>query len=136
MRAKILSAGVVIVERQSCRYLLLRAYNYWDFPKGEVNPGESPIEAALREVEEETSLKSLVFTWGEVFRETEPYGRSKVARYYLAETGEAPVTLTRNPAYGRPEHHEYRWLSYEEARARLVPRLVSILDWAHEVTGC
>ncbi|HSF46800.1 MAG TPA: NUDIX domain-containing protein [Burkholderiales bacterium] len=136
MRTKILSAGLVIVQRGSCRYLLLRAYNYWDFPKGEVDPGEAPMQAALREAEEETSLKALVFTWGDVFRQTEPYGRGKVARYYLAETGEARVTLIKSATLGRPEHHEYRWLRYEEARPRLVPRLVLVLDWAHEVTGC
>ncbi|MGH8579780.1 MAG: NUDIX domain-containing protein [Gammaproteobacteria bacterium] len=33
---------------------MLRAYNYWDFPKGTVEPAEDPFEAACREVEEET----------------------------------------------------------------------------------
>ncbi|NIR58308.1 MAG: NUDIX hydrolase, partial [Gammaproteobacteria bacterium] len=38
MRAQRLSAGVVVVrtDRDGPRYLLLRAYRYWDFPKGEV----------------------------------------------------------------------------------------------------
>ena len=46
------SAGVVVVRRSAggWRYLLLRAYGYWDFPKGEVEPGEDPLEAARREL--------------------------------------------------------------------------------------
>ena len=48
----ILSAGVVVVRREGdvWHYLLLRAYNYWDFPKGIVDAGEDPREAACREV--------------------------------------------------------------------------------------
>lgn len=43
-----MSAGVIIVRRydDEWRYLLLRVYNYWDFPKGEVEPGEDPLAAA------------------------------------------------------------------------------------------
>lgn len=95
MKVKTLSAGMVVTHQvnHECRYLLLRAYNYWDFPKGIVEPTEDPFEAARREVEEETSLRNLDFPWGQVFRETEPYGAGKVARYYLAATQEVAVTL-------------------------------------------
>ena len=76
MKVKRLSAGMVVTHQlnHECRYPLLRAYNYWDFPKGIVEPTEDPFEAARREVEEETSLRNLDFPWGPVFRETEPYG--------------------------------------------------------------
>ena len=35
------------------RYLLLRVFNYWDFPKGEVEAGEDALRAAVPEVKEE-----------------------------------------------------------------------------------
>ncbi|MGH8580190.1 MAG: NUDIX domain-containing protein, partial [Gammaproteobacteria bacterium] len=59
MKVKTLSAGMVVTQQlnHECVYLLLRAYNYWDFPKGTVQPAEDPFEAACREVEEETSLR-------------------------------------------------------------------------------
>lgn len=138
MKVKTLSAGMVVTQQlnHECLYLLLRAYSYWDFPKGTVQPAEDPFEAACREVEEETSLRNLSFPWGEVFRETQPYGAGKVARYYLVAVGEAEVTLPVSEELGRPEHDEYRWLRYGEARALLSARLIAILDWAREVSGC
>ncbi len=133
MQAKTLSAGIIIVRRQldGPRYLLLRAYNYWDFPKGLVEPGEDALTSAIREVEEETTLRTLQFHWGHDYRETPPYGRGKVARYYLAESKDQPVALPVNPELGRPEHHEFRWLDYRQARKQVAPRVQPILDWAH-----
>jgi 8-oxo-dGTP pyrophosphatase MutT (NUDIX family) len=138
MKQKTLSAGIVLLRREqhTCLYLLLRCYNYWDFPKGMVEVGESPLSAACREVCEETSITDLAFPWGQAFVETLPYGRGKVARYYLALTREHKVELPVNPQLGWPEHHEFRWLGYREARALLPPRLLPVLDWAHASTGC
>ena len=132
-----LSAGVVVVrylEGEPC-YLLLRAYRYWDFPKGEVAPGEKPLQAALREVREETSLENLRLRWGEACIETPPYGRNKIARYYVGESARGQVHLPVNPELGRPEHHEFRWLSREAARERLNARLRGVLDWASRRIG-
>lgn len=137
-KSDILSAGVVVVRRRQGepRYLLLRAYNYWDFPKGLVEPGEDPLAAALREVEEETTLTGLRFTWGTEYRETPPYGRGKVARYYVAESPDGEVSLPVSPELGHPEHDEYRWLDYAAGVRLLNDRLRPILAWAHgKVTG-
>lgn len=126
-----LSAGVVVVRgTKAPRYLLLRAYRNWDFPKGEVEPGESALAAACREVAEETSLKGLRFAWGEGYCETPPYAGGKVARYYLAEAPSGEVVLAVNPELGRPEHHEARWVDYDAAQRLLPSRLQPILDWA------
>ena len=134
-RAPRLSAGVVVVRQDggAWRYLLLRAFRHWDFPKGTVEAGERPRAAAVREVAEESGLAALEFRWGDAFCETEPYGRGKVARYYVAESPAGEVHLRVNPALGRPEHHEYRWLGYREARVLLVPRVARVLDWAEAI---
>jgi 8-oxo-dGTP pyrophosphatase MutT (NUDIX family) len=132
-----LSAGVVVARKESgeWKYLFLRAYKNWDFPKGVVEEGEDPLETARREVEEEAGIKDLNFRWGELFRETEPYrsGGKKVARYYIAETSQSQVTFSTNPELGRPEHHEYRWLSFDEVKKRSPKRLLTIIDWADEI---
>ena len=135
--ARILSSGVVVVlwNRDHYDYLLLRAYNYWDFPKGMVEVAESPLQAAVREVEEETALTQLRFRWGDIYRETHPYNQGrKVARYYIAESISAAVTLMPNPELGRPEHNEYRWVNRTEAWNLLTPRVRAILEWANSVT--
>jgi bis(5'-nucleosidyl)-tetraphosphatase len=134
----VLSAGVVVIRRNpsGCRYLLLRAYSYWDFPKGIVEAGEDPLQAARREVREETSLRELDFRWGEDYRETPPYGRGKVARYYVAEAPHGEVRLPVSAELGRPEHSEFRWTTHSEARVLLADRVKPVLDWARQVSGC
>jgi len=40
-----------------------------------------------------------------------------------------------NAELGRPEHDEFRWLPYQEARALLSPRLIPILEWSLDVVN-
>lgn len=82
-------------------------------------------------MEEETTLTELRFLPGEPWRETAPYSRGKVARYYVAEALAGEARLPVSPALGRAEHHELRWATHAEARALLGDRLRPILDWAH-----
>lgn len=132
MKAKKFSAGVVVLRQQAqgWRCLVLRAWRNWDFPKGLVEPGEEPLQAALREVEEETGLTGLELRWGHEYRDTEPYAGGKVARYYVAVAPHGEVILPVSPELGRPEHHQFRWASFEDALRLLPPRLLPILDWA------
>jgi len=133
------AAGAVVFRRgeRGIRLLVLRAYRNWDFPKGRVEPGEDPLAAARREIEEETGLAGLAYPFGEEFKETLPYGeRKKVARYYLCETGEHDVKLPVSPELGRPEHQEFRWVGFDEAEDLLPPRLAGVLGWARAtITG-
>ncbi len=134
----ILSAGIVIVRRQEkeWKFLFLRAFRNWDFPKGIVETGEDPLETAKREAAEETGIWDLHFRWGHIYRETEPYsgfGGKKAARYYIAETECCQVIFSVNPEIGRPEHHEYRWLTYNELLELSPKRLKSIVQWANSV---
>ncbi|GMW06230.1 MAG: NUDIX domain-containing protein [Gammaproteobacteria bacterium] len=131
-RRKVLSCGAVVLRQtpQGWRFLLLRAFNHWDFPKGLVEEDEEPKQAALREVCEETTLDDLVFPWGEEYFETGPYSRGKVARYYLAETRRTDVAILPNPKTGSAEHMEFRWCSLAEARRLAAPRVREVIGWA------
>jgi len=134
MNAPNRAAGAVIFRRSEhgIRLLVLRAYKNWDFPKGMVEPGEDALAAARREVHEETGLTDLDYPFGEEFRETVPYAADKIARYYLAQAYVEKIVLPVSPELGRPEHHEYRWVSFDEAEDLLPPRLAPILDWARK----
>jgi 8-oxo-dGTP pyrophosphatase MutT (NUDIX family) len=133
MNEQILSAGVVVVRRadEGWRVLLLRVYNYWDCPKGLVEPGEDALTTARREVREETTIADLDFAWGTKHIDTAPYGREKkVARYYVARTAMSSISLPVNPVLGKPEHHEWRWCNFENAALLVSERLLPVLRWA------
>lgn len=57
------SAGGIVFRRGpdgTPRFLLIRdSYRHWGFPKGHLEDGETPAEAALRETREETGLEQL-----------------------------------------------------------------------------
>ncbi len=126
------SAGVVVLRRfrEGWRLLVLRAFRNWDFPKGLVEDGEDFREAAQREVSEEASLCDLEFHWGDAYKETLPYAGAKVARYYIAESAAGEVKLPIAEELGRPEHDEFRWVSFDGAEDLLPPRLAIVLNWA------
>lgn len=127
-----LSAGVVVVRQaeEGWKFLLLRAFNHWDFPKGMVEPGEEALAGAIREVREETLIDDLAFDWGRDWTSTGPYSHGKVARYYIARTDTVAVTLPVNPDLGRAEHSEFRWVDYDEAMQLVSPRVRPVLRWA------
>ena len=129
------SAGVVVIHvvEAHVQYLLLRAYRNWDFPKGLVEPGEQPLDAALREVREETTLENLAFDWGLGFVDTGPYNKGKISRYYLARSEETHVHLPVNPELGFPEHQESRWVGFDAALNMVSPRLKPVIHWASDL---
>jgi 8-oxo-dGTP pyrophosphatase MutT (NUDIX family) len=130
-----MSSGVVIVSvvDRKLKFLLLRAFRNWDFPKGLVETGEEPIEAAVREVREETTLEDISFDWGMVHMDTGPYNKGKISRYYIARSKETQVRLPVNPELGAPEHHEACWVNYDKALAMVSPRLVPVVRWAYGI---
>jgi 8-oxo-dGTP pyrophosphatase MutT (NUDIX family) len=134
-RSPRLSAGVVVVRQaaEGWRFLLLRAFNHWDFPKGMVEPGEEPLAAAIREVREESTIDDLEFAWGELSTQTGPYSRGKTARYYVASTQTAAVVLPVNPQLGHAEHSEFRWADFDEAMDLVSPRVRPVVQWAAQV---
>ncbi len=138
VHARRFSAGVVVVHfgaAAAAQYLLLRAYKNWDFPKGLVEPGEQPLEAAVREVKEETTLENLFFDWGQAYMDTGPYNKGKISRYYLARSNDTQVHLPINPELGFPEHQEARWVDLETALNMVSPRLKPVIHWAREIMG-
>ena len=132
-----LSCGVVLVRQADTGWvtLMLRAYRHWDFPKGIRERGEEPMQAAQREVAEETGITELQFHWGDRYFETGPYSRGKVARYFIAETGQTDVVLGPSPETGEPEHSEWRWVTFDEAYDLGSPRVRQIVQWARQIIG-
>lgn len=111
------ACGVVLYQGTpgSERFLLLRnrKHGTWGFPKGHVDKGEMPIEAALREVQEETGMKSLQLN--ESFRQTISYSvvegtqtLEKQVTYFLGRVKDKSLRLSE-------EHDRHVWADADEA---------------------
>lgn len=97
-------------------------YDDWTFPKGKLDPGERWIDAARREVEEETGFTPDV---GEELVETryiDPKGRDKRVRYWA-------MTVRAGTFTPNDEVDSIEWLSPDKVRRRLTyDRDSAVLD--------
>jgi len=87
-------------------------YMDWSLPKGKLEPGEEWLDAALREVEEETGYRCRTGEELSSIGYLDRKGRSKLVRYWLME----PLEGGFRP---HDEVDEIRWLSPEEAEREL-----------------
>ena len=120
------SCGVVLFNEQ--KVLLLQyatgqkegewdLQGHWDFPKGHVDKGETEIETATRELEEETGIKNIILL--DNFRNTINYKIHKRDRkiskevvFFIATTAETEINLSH-------EHVDYGWFDFTSALKQL-----------------
>jgi 8-oxo-dGTP diphosphatase len=98
-------------------------YKDWSWPKGKLEPGEGTVEAAIREVAEETGL-DVVLGIPLPGLEYESAGRPKQVHYWAAEVAGRPdrFALTARPPVPRADRAEIdqvRWFDVETAAQRL-----------------
>ena len=86
-RASVIAAGGIVLRRENTPRIALvrlRKRNEWVLPKGKLDDGETPRQAARREVLEETGHEVLVHEFlGTLVYESG--GRSKVVHYWRME---------------------------------------------------
>jgi 8-oxo-dGTP diphosphatase len=87
-------------------------YMDWSLPKGKLEPGEDWLEAALREVEEETGYRCEASVELSRVSYLDRKGRRKLVRYWLME----PVDGEFQP---HGEVDELRWVAREQAEELL-----------------
>lgn len=108
----------------------------WMIPKGMVEPGEAPAEAALREFEEETGTR---LTSAPVPLATVRQAGGKRVEAFAIEGDLDPAGIRSNdfelewpPRSGRlkrfPEVVEAKWMSLAQARELMLPSQLPLLD--------
>jgi len=117
------SAGGVVQNGKGEILLVEQHGNTWSLPKGGVEEGESELDAAKREIYEETGVRDL-----ELLGELGSYERYSFAKDGVSEVKELglrrrTIFLFRtNEMELKPEDGEVteaRWVSYEEALSLL-----------------
>ncbi len=139
------SCGVILFRREpELAFLLMKHPDRWDLPKGHVDAGETDLECALREMEEETGISRGAVQIDEGFRFSEVY--HPVYKRYPGETIEKtlivflgwlespqPITLT--------EHAGHEWIPWNpphEIQANTInPLLAEVQRYfaAHDTPG-
>jgi 8-oxo-dGTP diphosphatase len=77
---------------------------YWEFPGGKVDPGESDVDALVRELREELHVEAAV---EDRLGDDLPIGETAVLRVYLAR-------LLSDGEPAMVDHDEHRWLAPHE----------------------
>jgi 8-oxo-dGTP pyrophosphatase MutT (NUDIX family) len=89
------------------------AYDDWSFPKGKLNDGESELDAALREVEEEIGVRCEIGREIGSISYTDGRGRPKTVRYWEMHLGDGDVLAPAN------EVDDARWVPVDTAAVML-----------------
>jgi predicted NUDIX family NTP pyrophosphohydrolase len=145
------SAGILLYRVKEGRFEVLLVHpggpyfakkdlQVWSIPKGEVNHGEDLLEAARREMQEETGIQ----VNGPFIQLTPIIQRSGKVVYAWACEGDCdPKTIKSNvtrvewpPRSGKyievPEVDRAEWMTLEQARQRINPAQVSLLEELHD----
>jgi 8-oxo-dGTP pyrophosphatase MutT (NUDIX family) len=102
----------------------------WSIPKGELEPGERPEDAALRETREETGLECrIVAPLGET---TYKKSRKRILAFLAEPAGAVPGPVLE-PASWEVDRVEF--LTDDEARARIHPDQLVFIERARANDG-
>jgi bis(5'-nucleosidyl)-tetraphosphatase len=136
LRPNEISAGGVVVRPSDPGHevCVVSDGRSWGFPKGLIEPGETPEQAALREISEETGIPRAALTLGAALPVSEyVYRRRDTGRlifkrvHHFLVAAPAGTVLHPDPM----EIAEATWLGFDAARARLsFKTTVAVLDAA------
>lgn len=139
---KRLSCGVVILN-PGLEVLLchVTGQNHWDLPKGGIDPGETPLEAALRETREESGLRLQPDALVDLGRFA--YTNKKnlhlfaclMPRFDLKELRCESRYLDRYSGRHMPEMDGYGWFGFERVPSLCTPKMAAVLRHKMSLDG-
>lgn len=114
------SAGIItyILENKQPLYLILHyTAGHWEFPKGTMDPGETKVQTAHRELKEETGLTAIIDNSFEesinyIYIDHKKEKWFKTVYFFVGQATNRHVELSH-------EHIGFEWLPYEQAIDKL-----------------
>ncbi len=110
------SAGGIVLNSKGEILVVNQNRDSWSLPKGHIDPGETPLQAAAREIEEESGVSKI-----ELVRELGTYERYKIGLDGKDDTSELKILtfFLFRTAQTRlkpidPHNPEARWVKKEE----------------------
>ena len=97
----------------------------YDFPKGQVDKGETQWEAAVRETFEESGIR---ISKSDIV--AGPVNDSYLTMWLAEVPWGTKVQIAVNPVTGKLEHEGYDWLPQQVAEQNCYPYLRSFVTWA------
>ena len=126
-----------IAEEAKKRILLVRQYRLpagqkmWELPAGRLDPGENPLQAAKRELIEETGLRAKKWKKLASFYPSPGYVEEKMTIYLATELTEGESQPMED------ERIETRWFTRKELRKQIASNkiqdaktMIAFLHWA------
>lgn len=132
---KRVASASVILEDAEGRALIVKAHykDYWTFPGGMLDDGESPKQAAIREVFEEVGIEldelAVTFCWIASRTSRHMMTYQFVFKASLSEHDKSKIILQRS------EIEESRLVTREDVRENGVRYGKVITNWADNVSG-
>lgn len=135
------SAGFILISDNfhiSDPSVLLLHYTsgHWDFPKGNIEINETEMQAATRELREETGIE--IFTIIPGFRHILNYGYTKKSTFISKQVSLFLASTNINKIIISNEHTDYQWaevnnavnlLTYSNAKAALTSAINFLRDF-------
>lgn len=132
MPGEVRSCGVLVLREEPQReFLLLRHPKRWDLPKGHVDPGESDLQCALRELWEETGIEA-----ADIRIDPDFY---YITNYAVIDRGASRIKslvillgyLNRDTPIVVTEHQGYQWFPWRpphQIQAQTIDPLLAEVD--------
>lgn len=111
-------------EKNKVSYLLLKRklhWQGWEFPKGGIEKSETPMQAVICELKEETGQNPVLiksYKYQGKYSYDSKTKKDKLRKNYKGQTFTLfSAQISSNKIkIDKNEHAEYKWLSYEQAR--------------------
>jgi 8-oxo-dGTP pyrophosphatase MutT (NUDIX family) len=113
MSPEVFSSGYLVFRLgRPIQFLLMKHASRWDLPKGHMDPGETPLQTALRELEEETGIPEQEIWTDPDFIYEQEYTVQVNKRAKLKKLSIYLGWLRTDRSLVLTEHEGYRWFDW------------------------